>query len=363
MWHYGSMDDLKRKVYLVLLPIMTISALIDWRLQLFGASDPVGRIVSPVGVFGTAVMALLLWRSKRAIPLIEKLGLTLFTVGMLARLRAFLFVVPADTQSYFATFSLWFGPLYLLIFFIYETRRAIVLSCLVYSLTLGMGLYRLGMGAENSFLLYKSLTHLYTSSAALIAILVLKTWIRDTFVKVQTVATTMTELAHTDFLVGTPNRRELYRLLADAKELSDRQGLPLALILLDVDHFKHVNDVHGHPVGDRILVELTERIRQSLRPPDHFGRWGGEEFMIICPGTDIRDAEKIALTVKEHIEREPFAGVGRITASFGLANAASHLTLDVMIQRADAALYLAKAKGRNRVEVDPELKRAGLAVQ
>jgi diguanylate cyclase (GGDEF)-like protein len=104
---------------------------------------------------------------------------------------------------------------------------------------------------------------------------------------------------------------------------------------------------------------MTSRIRHSLRPKDHFGRWGGEEFMIICSGTGIKDAEKIALRVKESIGRQPFEVVGMITASFGLSSSGAHLTLDAVIQRADAALYRAKANGRNRVEVDLDLVDVG----
>lgn len=351
MWQSGPLDGPKRKVYLLMLPLMAAAALIDWRLQLSGISDPVGRIAAPLGALFDVVMAFVLWRIKGSVRFVERLGVAIFVFAMLAKVYALLLVVP-DTSGDFASFAMWFGPLYVAIFLVYETKHAIVLSGLVYSAVLCMGMLRIGLMPSTSNGLLKSLTHLYTSNGTLIAFLILYTWIKDRLITVQTVADRMTQLAHTDFLVGVPNRRELYRSLSIEMDRSRTHRRSLSVILLDIDHFKRVNDLHGHHVGDKLLVEMARRIMRSLGPQHQFGRWGGEEFMIICPEADIRDAEQTAVNVRETICQQPFDVVGAVTASFGVSSCREGLTLDSVIRRADAALYKAKANGRNRVELD-----------
>jgi len=156
-------------------------------------------------------------------------------------------------------------------------------------------------------------------------------------------------LSITDQLTGVFNRRRLDEVLHDTLERCQRQACALSIILIDADRFKSINDTHGHQVGDLVLVELGCRILEVKRPTDTAGRWGGEEFLLICPDTTPHDAVLLAEQLCSAIAERGFPAVGRLTASLGVASAHRYDTIHGMIARADAALYQSKKSGRNRV--------------
>lgn len=153
----------------------------------------------------------------------------------------------------------------------------------------------------------------------------------------------------TDALTGLFNRQELDRELADRIMLARRRGRPLAVMMIDIDHFKHVNDRFGHQVGDQVLVALARIMRASVRDSDIVGRWGGEEFMVICPDTSGRDAQAVAERLRQAVAIRPFPVAGRVTVSVGIAVLEQGESIERLVNSADAALYRAKAEGRNRV--------------
>ncbi len=157
------------------------------------------------------------------------------------------------------------------------------------------------------------------------------------------------QLATTDGLTGVANRRHLESQIRQAVVRADRYGEPLSLILLDVDHFKTINDGHGHQTGDQVLIAFCRRIRQQLRCSDVFGRWGGEEFLILLPQGSVSSATALAEKLRQLIAASPFPRVGRVTASFGVAARIPHEPDDAWFQRVDSHLYAAKSAGRNRV--------------
>ncbi len=164
--------------------------------------------------------------------------------------------------------------------------------------------------------------------------------------KMHALATT----AITDPLTGAYNRNMLNVTLPSEMERARRHHAPLAIILLDIDHFKRVNDNYGHQVGDRTLVWLTERISSQLREADLLFRWGGEEFMVVAPNTDLAAACVVADRMRREIEQSPLEPAGMITCSFGCSQFWLEDTTDTFIQRADRALYAAKNNGRNCVK-------------
>lgn len=119
---------------------------------------------------------------------------------------------------------------------------------------------------------------------------------------------------------------------------------------MDVDHFKQVNDLYGHQTGDEVLVQMAGLLRTHVRETDMAGRWGGEEFMVICPETDAAGAGVLAAKLRQMIAEHTFPRVGSRTGSFGVATRLTGETADSLIGRSDAALYRAKERGRNRVE-------------
>ena len=161
----------------------------------------------------------------------------------------------------------------------------------------------------------------------------------------------MHELAHTDELTGMPNRR---RALARASEMLATPGMQLALMIVDIDHFKTINDEHGHLVGDDILRAIAEVLRNGVRAPASLGRLGGEEFVILLPRADEPSARRLAERVVSEVRAldvSRWLPGRRVTVSIGFTLSAPGDSVGLMLRRADEAMYRAKHSGRDRVEM------------
>jgi two-component system chemotaxis response regulator CheY len=166
-------------------------------------------------------------------------------------------------------------------------------------------------------------------------------------------------MAETDELTQLPNRRTVLQRLDEEISRAERYGHPLSIVLLDIDHFKDVNDTYGHPAGDTVLRQTAKKLSGAIRDTDLLGRYGGEEFLAVLAQTDLPGARKLAERIRTEIESHVFdLGNGtnlRKTVSLG-ASTWNHGSdsADELIARADAALYLAKEGGRNRVVMAEE---------
>ncbi|GAA5786740.1 hypothetical protein GCM10007860_11470 [Chitiniphilus shinanonensis] len=167
----------------------------------------------------------------------------------------------------------------------------------------------------------------------------------------------LAEMATTDELTGVANRREWQRHSAEAMMLARRTDEPLSVLMLDLDHFKMINDTYGHLIGDLVLRAVCHACEGALRATDHFGRWGGEEFAVLLPNTAGLEAAQVAEKLRaaaaaawvDHNERRV-----QVTISVGATTLQpDDTTLDDLIKRADDALYAAKRAGRNRVVIAP----------
>ena len=158
-------------------------------------------------------------------------------------------------------------------------------------------------------------------------------------------------LAVTDTLTGVWNRRHGTELLA-ADLSARRPGQALSLLMLDIDHFKTINDTFGHQAGDHVLIEIASRLRRSLRGSDMVARWGGEEFVVLLRDCALPDALRLAEDIRAAIAELPFGAMGSLTVSVGVAEARASEDLTTWLERADQALYRAKRSGRNEVAAD-----------
>ncbi len=164
-------------------------------------------------------------------------------------------------------------------------------------------------------------------------------------------------LSMTDPLTGMANRRAIMALLKRELEKSQESGLPVSVVMADLDHFKALNDTWGHQAGDAVLSQAARVLRKELRQSDHVGRYGGEEFLMVLPGADDHGASLLAERCREGLEALSVdSGLERplrVTASFGLCSNDHHpdLSQDDLLRAADDALYLAKEYGRNRIEI------------
>lgn len=159
------------------------------------------------------------------------------------------------------------------------------------------------------------------------------------------------ELWMTDHLTGLHNRQSIDQIWEREILRAERYGDLFSVLLIDIDHFKSVNDNYGHLVGDELLFQFSQLLQEECRDTDHVGRWGGEEFIILIPNTNLSSAVLMAEKIRETIEGFSFTTVGRITVSIGVACYRSGMSEDELFSLADKALYRAKHSGRNRVEV------------
>lgn len=160
------------------------------------------------------------------------------------------------------------------------------------------------------------------------------------------------ELAELDELTGSYNRRCIMRLLDTEIEKSRQASAPCAIALIDLDWFKRINDAHGHPVGDEVLRTFAITIFANIRPADCFGRYGGEEFLLLLPGTDGEAASRMLDRLRgiiADLDWSAFSPGMRVTISAGVVTLRDNDTADTFLVRADSALYSAKALGRNRI--------------
>ena len=193
-----------------------------------------------------------------------------------------------------------------------------------------------------------TLTHLIELVALIVTCCLAGTLMNRQRISLLVSKSRLTTLNKTDALTGAANRRHVEQML-DVEVFRASASRPLSLIVIDIDHFKHVNDTHGHLAGDAVLRGITHILQMHIRADNLLGRWGGEEFLLICGDTGLDAATRLAERLRAKLAQHAFPGVGNKTASFGVAEARDKETAQSMIARADAALYEAKAKGRNRV--------------
>ena len=156
--------------------------------------------------------------------------------------------------------------------------------------------------------------------------------------------------ALTDSLTGIPNRLYFDQQLESNMRSNQRYGIAFSIIMLDLDHFKQVNDGYGHAVGDSVLREFSQVVKQQLRLTDQFARWGGEEFIIAAPHTQVNHALSLAERIRTAVATYAFTTAGSRTVSIGVIEYRAGETAMALLERVDSALYRAKTNGRNQVE-------------
>lgn len=170
--------------------------------------------------------------------------------------------------------------------------------------------------------------------------------------KLQTANQQLKQIAHTDALTQIWNRYRIEQSIDNEIEAAHRYGRPCSVLLFDVDHFKEVNDTHGHDVGDRVLKQMAQIVKNMLRATDFIGRWGGEEFIVLATETEATEALKLAERLRAKVAAAVFDNVGKVTISIGVAQWQAGNSRRKLVERADRAMYAAKQSGRNRVSID-----------
>ncbi|MGD0751798.1 MAG: GGDEF domain-containing protein, partial [Anaerolineales bacterium] len=246
----------------------------------------------------------------------------------------------------------WLPFVFILGFLVLNTNQALLLSALFFLATL-----ILGVASCLHFLLYglafpdfTLLLQVYVASAFYIAVLYLVSPIKERYISERVIANDLSKLAMTDSLTQVDNRRLLTQLLNEEVTRAERHYLPLSVLLFDLDRFKDVNDTFGHNTGDEVLQEVAGQMRLAIRTSDPFGRWGGDEFLVLATNTDAQQAVELAERLRITLENFHFSTAGKVTASFGVTTYKVGDSPETLIRRADMGLYKAKSDGRNRVE-------------
>jgi diguanylate cyclase (GGDEF)-like protein len=189
-----------------------------------------------------------------------------------------------------------------------------------------------------------ALIQFYISGLVYLVLIAIYAQLREQFASLH-------QLAHTDALTSLPNRRAMQARLEQELARSVRYQQPFAVLLIDLDHFKAVNDEYGHTIGDQVLREVSLRLNDTVRLNDVVARWGGEEFLVLAAGANLEQAAQLGRRLAEVIRNEPFTNSISLTISIGGAAYNKDGNLPGLISRADAALYEAKRAGRDRLEL------------
>ena len=354
----------RRLITLLLLLLGGVAALLAWYTTFQVARGVVWLdfVLLPLGV--VCFLALVLMRlgrlSQRNAELIPVGALALYQLGALTE---FAFKGLMYAQGFSGT-AMWFPLFYPLVFLLMPYRRALVASSLYFGFALVVLLSSLPLALSGGWVktaAVNSVVQFYLTNIMYLLLLALYARYRQSFYRMQL-------LAGTDSLTTLPNRRQIEPMLeAEIKRLKQLSSRPIttvpsstdsaapaavcSVLMLDLDHFKSVNDSHGHAIGDQVLREVALRLNHNLRPGEMVARWGGEEFVVVSPSSGKVQAEQLAERLRVAVQRETLAGRVSVTVSIGVAVYRPGDTASRLLERADTALYRAKKGGRNRVEL------------
>lgn len=348
------LEDRKRRVYTAVLAIGVLILLLGWITR--AAGDPFTLVVFPAFALLFVVFSLLLWRGPLAFRRTEIAIFASCGALVLSRL-AWYFHSPgplADPALEMTGGHYWaVAVLVVAAVVVFDSRYGLLAGGTVILLSATITVTGLLSEAAVSEATSRSPAYLLQVHLFLLLLLTLAsagTVMRDRIRGALARAEVLDHWAHTDMLTGLPNRRAAVPTLRRQAAEVERYGRPTSLITVDIDHFKKVNDVHGHAVGDRVIAGVGRLLVGSLREADFVARWGGEEFLIVAPGISAEGAHRLAERCRQAIEEEPMAGV-QVTATFGVTQfrRGESENVDRALARADRLLYQGKTGGRNRV--------------
>jgi diguanylate cyclase (GGDEF)-like protein len=341
--------NLKRNALMAILALSWVGSAAGWAaMELRGVSSTVLRGVFGANMLFHPVMFIILWRKLLSQRVVD-VACLLFAVGLCAACMALRLYAPVlgasiDLQPLY----LWIPVIYVFAFTQMGHTSSLKLALAILAIFIVISLPYLVFHFDEG---YGNFTvQLHMVSAVLIAALYFFSSYQHRFQIAQLTVDQLARLANTDELTQLANRRRMSEAIESELLRFARYGHTFAIILIDIDHFKTINDRFGHSAGDTALVALAQRAAEELRDVDTLGRWGGEEFVVILPETSFTEAMHKATALCAHVAAKPLLAENTITISCGVASVMAADTADALLQRADEALYTAKHLGRNRAE-------------
>lgn len=345
-------ERLKRRSYLSVLALVAGMAAV---LMVIDDLDEPYLLVTYPGIVVLNVLVFIGVATRR-IPLraVELLLVAGPIIALVARWLLWVLGTPPSPNDDPAVMAsmIWVGLLFPLSFLAFGTRRGSQLSFVLYT-TFLVAVAPLIINPRSAAIAEDVIAMSAIGFASLYLVVIALLWVLasrlEMLVASRSRAAVLEAQATTDVLTGIANRRSLDDALDREIARSRRSERPLSLVVLDLDRFKQVNDVHGHEVGDRVLIAVVQQLRSIVREADLLGRWGGEEFLLLTPDTPHDQAIALAERCRAALRGSSIEPVGRVTASFGVATLADDDDARSVMRRADLALYAAKREGRDRV--------------
>jgi diguanylate cyclase (GGDEF)-like protein len=337
----ASLQDFKRTVYLSMI-IPSLLAMISYILFVYNQPGH-GKylILTVVLTFWFAISLILLYQ-KRLMRLVEYGTLIIISVMHIGTVYdGFFNYIAIDKAGAFGVTIMWVPAVILSFFLILGARRGLFFSLSVFMVIFVMGILNFPEMSQDYLI---SVIQFYVAYLFYVLIIYFSQFLIKLFSDFED----MKENAYTDALTGIANRHQIDIWLEE--KVSESPGVPVSILFFDIDHFKMVNDTYGHKLGDYVLKEVARVVEENLTPNEQFGRWGGEEFIIITsqPG---KNAWKLADELRLKIKDYQFKSVGTLTVSFGVTEYKADESVDSLISRADRGLYQAKNEGRNKVTI------------
>ena len=337
---YESITELKRIVFLWVVPIIIIALLLNTILQNMDSAYKFNFIINNTLTVWFIISWILIYKG-RFVRFAEYSNLFLVSVYHVSTFYDAIVNYMVVSGGSLGDFIVWM-PIYIMfIFLTIGTKRGLYFSIGIFVITLVNGFIYFNQLSSESL---DSLFQFYFSNFVYIIVLYYAQHMFKAFAKVEL----FKKYAYLDSLTGLANRHRIDEFLVNKLKDTQAMNMSFSIIFFDIDHFKVVNDKYGHKIGDSVLLELAELIHKNLSKRDLLGRWGGEEFIVI---TDVvgNDAAMLAETLRELVEQHKFKDAGRITASFGVTSSQQVDSIDSILNRVDQGLYHSKNLGRNKV--------------
>ncbi|SDD87259.1 diguanylate cyclase (GGDEF) domain-containing protein [Bhargavaea beijingensis] len=331
-------EEQKRHAYLFILPVIAASLVLN---LLIAEEIRLVQAIHFILLFSILACWGLLWaRLPLAIP--EILILVVSLIYLLSAILSSLFVdMLAQGEPRLGDFIL-FLPLIIVLVFLILERKQTVIAC--FTLLLLMIAPAIPVWGSLTSSQINSLITMYVS----LFVYTFLSFFLHILYRRRAEQRAIARFAYLDALTGAANRHRIDEWLAEKTEQADREGTEFSVILFDMDHFKRVNDRHGHKTGDDVLRQMADIVRMRLGAGERFGRWGGEEFIVITD-EELPGAMVLAERLCEAIGSRRFGKAGKVTASFGVAGELPGDTPERLLNRADERMYHSKRTGRNRV--------------
>jgi diguanylate cyclase (GGDEF)-like protein len=336
---FDSIDELKRSVYMWMLPIITVALVIN---SFLNKQSQVDMIINSTLIFWFSVSWVLAF-INRGIRFGEYSNLLLVSIYHVFTLFDVVHNDLATTGGSLGDFIVWMPLIIMFFFLVLGTKRGLYFSIFIFLITLTIAVIHSGQLTSEPI---DSLTQFHAANIVYILVL----FYAQNMFRAFTERDFFKKHAYIDSLTRVANRHQIDAWLEVKLAAAEDDKKPFSIIFFDIDHFKKVNDEFGHKIGDCVLKELSAIIAGNLTDGDHFGRWGGEEFMLIINDTGGQVYEK-AEHLRKIVENHCFKGAGSLTASFGVTEFQSGDNIDSLLNRADEALYASKNSGRNKVSV------------